>query len=90
MLSISTNTGVAPVYEIDITVAMNVIDTVITSSPLPIPRASKAYITRVDAEPDGDAFFPDFAVDEWNLVSDTAFGSDQLHSASYSIEIYDR
>ena len=38
----STNTGVAPVYEIDITVAMNVIDTVITSSPCPIPRASKA------------------------------------------------
>ena len=57
---------------------------------LAIPIASKAYITRVDAEPDGDAFFPNFPVDEWNLMSDTAFKLDQLHSASYTIEIYER
>ena len=57
---------------------------------LAIPIASKAYITRVDAEPNGDAFFPNFPVDEWNLMSDTAFKSDQLHSASYTIEIYER
>ncbi len=57
---------------------------------LAIPIASKAYITRVDAEPDGDAFFPNFPVDEWNLMSDTAFKSDPLHSASYTIEIYER
>ena len=57
---------------------------------LAIPIASKAYITRVDAEPDGDAFFPNFPVDEWNLMRDTAFKSDQLHSASYTIEIYER
>ena len=57
---------------------------------LAIPIASKAYITRVDAKPDGDAFFPNFPVDEWNLMSDTAFKSDQLHSASYTIEIYER
>ena len=57
---------------------------------LAIPIASKAYITRVDAEPDGDAFFPNFPVDEWNLMSDTAFESDPLHSASYTIEIYER
>ena len=57
---------------------------------LAIPRASKAYITRVDAEPDGEAFFPNFPLDEWNLMSDTAFKSDQLHSASYTIEIYER
>lgn len=57
---------------------------------LAIPIASKAYITRVDAEPDGDAFFPNFPVDEWNLMSDTVFKSDQLHSVSYTIEIYER
>ena len=55
-----------------------------------IPIASKAYITRVDAEPDGDAFFPNFPVDEWNLMSDATFKSDQLHSASYTIETYER
>ena len=57
---------------------------------LAIPIASKAYITRVDAEPGGDAFFPNFPVDEWILMSDAAFKSDQLHSASYTIEIYER
>ena len=57
---------------------------------LAIPIASKAYITRVDAEPDGDAFFPNFPFYDWNLMSETAFESDQLHSASYTIEIYER
>src|SRR5438270_12208068 len=40
--STSTNTGVAPVYLIAETVAINDIDTVITSSPGPIPAASSA------------------------------------------------
>ena len=57
---------------------------------LAIPIASKAYITRVGLEPNGDAFFPYFPVDEWNLMGKTAFESDQLHSASYTIEVYDR
>ncbi len=57
---------------------------------LAIPIASKAYITRVDAEPDGDAFFPYFPVDEWNITGEKSFESDELHSASYTIEIYER
>ena len=57
---------------------------------LAIPIACKAYITRVDAEPDGDAFFPYFPVDEWNITGEKSFESDELHSASYTIEIYER
>ena len=40
--SISTNFGVAPVYEMASQVAMNVNGVVITSSPLPIPLANNA------------------------------------------------
>src|SRR5579863_6887157 len=40
--SISTNTGVAPTRETAVAVAMNEIAGTITSSPLPIPRVSRA------------------------------------------------
>src|SRR2546427_3642675 len=39
--SISTNTGVAPASQIASAVAKNVLDTVMTSSPGPIPRPTK-------------------------------------------------
>ena len=41
----STNTGVAPVYRIEETVALNVCPTVMTSSPGPSPSPVKMHIS---------------------------------------------
>ncbi|MOA43173.1 Dihydrofolate reductase [compost metagenome] len=34
-----------------------------------LPLAQRLYLTRVHLAPDGDAFFPEFAEDDWQLVS---------------------
>ncbi|WP_437422337.1 dihydrofolate reductase [Stutzerimonas chloritidismutans] len=35
-------------------------------------RARRLYLTRIDAAPDGDAFFPDFDETQWQRVDDQA------------------
>ncbi|MNQ68621.1 Dihydrofolate reductase type 3 [compost metagenome] len=34
-----------------------------------LPLAQRLYLTRVHLQPDGDAFFPAFAEDDWQLLS---------------------
>ncbi len=36
-----------------------------------LPFATRLHLTEVDAEPEADAFFPDFDRDEWQVVSET-------------------
>lgn len=35
-----------------------------------LERADRLYLTKVDAEPDGDAWFPDFDQNRWQLTSE--------------------
>ncbi len=35
-----------------------------------LDRADRLYLTKVDAEPDGDAWFPDFDEDRWQVTSE--------------------
>jgi dihydrofolate reductase len=51
-------------------------------------RAGKIYITRVHAEFEGDAFFPDIPENKWRLVSDTTFEVDEKHRYSYSFQVW--
>jgi dihydrofolate reductase len=54
-------------------------------------RADRMYITRVHAEPDGDAFFPEFDdVNEWELVDSEHFEADEKNEYPFSFLTYRR
>ncbi len=54
-------------------------------------RADRMYLTRVHAEIDGDAFFPEFDdVTEWNLVDAEHCEADDKNEYPYSFLTYER
>jgi dihydrofolate reductase len=54
-------------------------------------RADRMYITRVHAEIEGDAFFPEFDdVTEWELVDAEHYESDEKNQYPYSFLTYER
>lgn len=55
-----------------------------------LPRANKIYLTRVHSTFEGDAFFPDFDKNTWELVSQLNFEADAKHAYPYSFEIWER
>lgn len=55
-----------------------------------MPEAKRIYLTRVDAEPDGDAFFPEVNPAEWELVSKKDHEADARHAYNYSFQIWER
>jgi dihydrofolate reductase len=52
--------------------------------------ANKLYITEVDCEPIGDAYFPVFDKKDWNLVSEDPHLKDEKNEYNYNFKIYDR
>jgi dihydrofolate reductase len=54
------------------------------------PRANRIYITRVDAEPEGDAFFPVIDPKEWKLVNKKDHEADAKHKYNYSFQTWER
>ncbi|MBV8519792.1 MAG: dihydrofolate reductase [Acidobacteria bacterium] len=58
---------------------------------LAIHRAQRMYLTRIHAEIEGDAFFPDFDdVNEWHLVDAEHFEADEKNDYPFSFLTYDR
>ena len=55
-----------------------------------MPYWDRVYLTRVDLEPEGDAFFPELPKGEWKLVSSEAHEPDEKNDCAYTFEIYDR
>jgi dihydrofolate reductase len=55
-----------------------------------IHRANKLFLTVVHAEFEGDAFFPMFSNDDFKLIKQTHFESDNQHKYPFSILIYER
>ena len=55
-----------------------------------MPEAKRIYLTRVDAEPDGDAYFPEVDPAEWKLVSKKDHEADSKHAYNYSFQIWER
>ncbi|HYI13479.1 MAG TPA: dihydrofolate reductase [Thermoanaerobaculia bacterium] len=53
--------------------------------------ADRMYLTRVHAEVEGDAFFPDFDdVSEWHLVDSEHFEADEKNEYPFSFLTYER
>ena len=55
-----------------------------------LPRVERLYLTRVEGEFEGDAWFPEFSGDEWCLSSSDTHDADDDNAYAYRFEIYDR
>ena len=57
---------------------------------LALPRADRLYETLIDADIDGDTFFPPYNLSEFTLVAKEDFDADEQHAYSFSIRVLDR
>ena len=55
-----------------------------------MPQANKIYMTRVDAVIDGDTFFPEINLNEWELVTEEFHTKDEKHNYDYSYRTFKR
>ncbi len=50
----------------------------------------RIYLTRIHAEVEGDTFFPEFDLDDWELVSEEHLEADEKNEFEYSFLVYER
>ena len=55
-----------------------------------LPRAERLYATFIDAEIDGDTFFPPFDFAGWEVIESEHHDVDESHAYAYDINIYVR
>lgn len=53
-------------------------------------KAKRIYLTRVEAEPEADTFFPPLNPKEWRLVSQKNYEADEKNAYNYSFQVWDR
>jgi len=54
------------------------------------PRATRLYLTRIDAEFEGDTWFPDFDVNEWKVTAKSDHEVDDRNRIPYSFATLER
>lgn len=55
-----------------------------------LPYADRMYLTYIDAEFEGDTYFPPFNYDQWTLSSETKGMKDEKNPYDYYFRTYDR
>ena len=55
-----------------------------------LERVERIYLTYVDAEVNGDTFFPDFDLTKWNLVHDEPHPPDAKNPWPFRFQIFHR
>lgn len=55
-----------------------------------LEHASKMYLTRIDAEIEGDVYFPDLKWEDWVLVSCESHQPDDKNKFAFRIEEYEK
>ena len=55
-----------------------------------LPRADRLYLTLVDAEPEGDARFPEFDRSQWRELERREHPADDRHAHAFSIVTLER
>ncbi len=55
-----------------------------------LPMAHKMYLTLVDAECDGDAWFPSFDESEWEVVDEFSHPADEKNNYAFRVVTYQR
>ena len=53
-------------------------------------KATRIYLTRVEAEPEADTFFPPLHPGDWNLVSQQIHEADEKNIFNYSFQLWQR
>lgn len=53
-------------------------------------KAKRIYLTRVEAEPEADTFFPSLNPKEWYLVSQKNQEADEKNDYNYSFQVWER
>jgi dihydrofolate reductase len=53
-----------------------------------LPSADRIFLTRVDAEPEGDTFFPEIDESIWHCVDRDARTADERHAFDFTIETW--
>jgi dihydrofolate reductase len=55
-----------------------------------LPLAQRLYLTYVHASPEGDTYFPEFNLEEWDEVNRTDCKADEKNAFDYSFVILER
>lgn len=55
-----------------------------------LPRADRLYLTYVEASHEGDAWFPDFELEEWRVIASEEHAADEKNPCAYSFVTYER
>lgn len=55
-----------------------------------LPQAGRLYLTRVHAEIDGDAFFPEIKEDIWRLIDCEAHEANDSNEFAFDFKTYER
>jgi len=55
-----------------------------------LEHAECVYLTRVEAEPEGDTFFPELDPKRWHCVARELHGSDERHAHAFAFERWER
>jgi len=53
-------------------------------------KAGRIYLTRVEASPEGDAYFPVIDTKEWKMVSRKDHTADEKHAYNYSFQVWEK
>lgn len=57
---------------------------------LALPLAGRMYVTWVEADIEGDTYFPAWKLDQWRLVSDERHIADAKNQFDYTFAVYNR
>jgi dihydrofolate reductase len=57
---------------------------------LAVDVATRLYVTRIDAEVDGDTFFPEIDWSRWHCVRSEPHAADDQHAHPFVIEVFER
>lgn len=55
-----------------------------------LPVADRLYVTEIDADIEGDTYFPAVDWSVWRNVSRQAFSADDTHAYSFTISVFER
>lgn len=55
-----------------------------------IDKADRLYLTHVDAECEGDAWFPEYKKDDWNIINELFVKMDEKNNFDFNIISYER
>ena len=55
-----------------------------------LPLANRIYLTRVQAEVEGDTYFPEIDEAAWRLVSSEHHAADEKHRYAFDVMVFER